>query len=329
MKLFWRDQLPLILFYLLQMLLIPLLYWLSGEGRPITIVLYGLALSSAVLTLYLVFRYTQLRAFYSRLEGGGDDADPLAPMGGAPLAEAAHNLRRRDDRIFREKLYGHSARIDRHIEFINRWVHQMKTPISVIQLTLKDLDGPAADSIEDELERLRKGLETVLYTSRLDRYEDDLHIQPVALRQAISETVAENRRLFIRKGVLPDIRVEESVRVYSDAKWLRFILAQIVTNAVNYSEGSGKTVSFTVRPQDRRLVLEIADQGIGISPEDIKRVFNPYFTGDQGRHYRESTGMGLYLVKEISDRLGHSVGLESKLNEGTVVRLTFAPAPSD
>ncbi|MFF2911792.1 sensor histidine kinase [Paenibacillus sp. NPDC057934] len=324
MKLFWKNQLPLLLFYLLQMLLIPVLYWISGENRPLSIVLYGMLISSVILLLYLCYRYVQHRQLYAVLSLQHTSKDYLAPLGDSPLPEAVNNLMQRMDRQYQEQLNTHVTRMDQHIVFMNRWVHQMKTPLSVIQLTVQELEDDAAASIQEEVERLRKGLEMVIYTSRLDRFEEDFQVESLLLRQTVSAAVSENRRLFIRRGIHVEIRVDPDLSVYSDAKWLMFMLSQLLTNAVNYTSGSGKTVTITAERQDLDTLLKISDQGIGISPEDLKRVFNPYFTGERGRQYHESTGMGLYLVREICARLGHQVKLESTVQEGTTVQIIFS-----
>ncbi|OZQ63110.1 hypothetical protein CA600_20035 [Paenibacillus sp. VTT E-133280] len=327
MRLFWKDQIPLILFYLLQMLLIPLLYWLSGENRPISIMLYGIALSTVVLLLFLGYRYVQHRKLYAALSDPMDSLQnhPVS-LGDTPLSEAIHELLQLIDRQYQEQVNGHIRQMNQHIVFMNRWVHQMKTPLSVIQLTLKDLEEETAASIQEELERLRGGLEMVIYTARLDRFENDFQVEPLLLRKIVSEAVAENRRLFIRRGIQVDVQVDANLAVYSDAKWLMFMLTQILTNAVNYTPASNtaKTVTLSAQRVGTDTVLDITDQGIGISPEDLKRVFNPYFTGDRGRHYHESTGMGLYLVREICSRLEHKVEIQSQLGEGTRVRLIFS-----
>ncbi|OBZ08995.1 hypothetical protein A8L34_22885 [Bacillus sp. FJAT-27264] len=324
MKLFWKNQLPLVLFYLLQMLLVPVLYWISGENRPISIVLYGMLISSVILLLYLCYRYVQHRRLYAVLSLQHTSDNYLSPLGDSPLPEAVSELMQRMDRQYQEQLNTHVTRMDQHIVFMNRWVHQMKTPLSVIQLTLQDLEDDAATSIQEEVEQLRKGLEMVIYTSRLDRFEEDFQVEALLLRQIVSAVVSENRRLFIRRGIHAEIRIDPDLSVYSDAKWLMFMLSQLLTNAVNYTSGSGKTVTITAERQGLNTLLMISDQGIGISPEDLKRVFNPYFTGEQGRQYHESTGMGLYLVREICARLGHQVKLESQVQVGTTVQIIFS-----
>lgn len=324
MKLFLKDHLPLVFFYLAQMLFVPGLYWLTGDSRPPSVMLYGMLLAGVVLLLYLVFRYMQQRLLYQKLSHTGDADNLLDPLGEAAVPEAVSRLLHTADRHYREQLDLRIRTMDRHVDFIGRWVHQMKTPLSVIQLTLEDVDEAAAASIQEELERLRKGLEMVIYTSRLERFEDDFQVESLPLREMASKAVAENRKLFIRRGIRAEISIDPGLAVYSDAKWLLFMLTQILVNAVNYTPGSGKTVSITARSGADGTMMEIRDEGIGISPADLKRVFNPYFTGERGRQYHESTGMGLYLVREICKRLGHRVELESRLGEGTAVRIYFS-----
>ncbi|WP_163858500.1 sensor histidine kinase [Paenibacillus elgii] len=327
MRLFWKEHVALLLFYFAQMLLVPLLYWLTGEGRPLAIVLYGILLSAAVLTVYLSYRYASHRELYRQLSHPSVRGEGLVPMGEAPLPEAVGELLARYDRYYQEQLHHHRSGMEQHVVFIHRWVHQMKTPLSVIQLTAQELDGAAADSIMEELERLRKGLEMVIYTSRLERFEHDFIVERTPLRQVVNQALAENRRLFIRKGITPSIQVDESLAVYSDPKWLRFMVGQLFINAANYTEGIGKSVFVRAYEREAAAILEIRDEGIGIVKEDLNRVFNPYFTGERGRRHHESTGMGLYLVREVCSRLGHRVELESEHEVGTVVRLRFETRP--
>lgn len=327
MKLFLREHLPLMLFFAVQMLLVPLLYWLTGEDRPFTVVLYGVLLSSVVLLVYLVYRYLSHRTMYQELsiqELSEEFSNP--PLGEAPLPEAIHERISHYERLYREQLHRHQSGTDQHLAFVNRWVHQMKTPLSVIQLTLDEVEEAPAEHIREELERIRKGLEMVLYTARLDRFEQDFAVEAVELRAAVSESVVENRKLFIRKGITPMFQIDDRIFVYTDAKWFRFMLGQILTNAVNYSGSPGKKIQFTAEAAGKLINLHISDEGIGIAPEDINRVFHPYFTGERGRQYHESTGMGLYLVREIAHKLDHSVELESTLGEGTTVTLTLRRA---
>jgi signal transduction histidine kinase len=325
MRLFLRDQLPLIGFYLLQLLLVPCVYWLSGEERPMRIVLYGILLSTVVLIVYLTVRYFQLHQYYCVLQHPQRLVqEPIQSLGNAPLAEALQGLMHELERNRQNEIGQLRSHNEQQVVFMNRWVHQMKTPLSIIQLTLEDVEDTTAGSIQDELDKMRKGLEMVLHSSRLEQFEGDFRVELLSLREVVRSSIAENRRLFIRRGITPDIRMDNDLQVYSDSKWLRFMFTQILTNAVNYSASkAGKKVIITAYMEEERIVLDIQDQGIGISAEDIHRVFNPYFTGERGRQYHESTGMGLYLVREISSRLGNQIELFSKPDEGTLVRFSW------
>lgn len=328
MRLFWKEQIPLLLFLVPQMILVPLLYWLAGS-RELGIALYALLLSVTCLLLYLGYQYFSRREVYRKLTAPPEKLEELMdPSGETPLALALDSRMEAGYRLFQEELYKYRSQMETNTAFTNRWVHQMKTPLSVIQLTLENekeaLPEIVLESIQEELDRLRGGLEMALYTSRLERFESDFRVDRVSLRDVVNRTVAAHRRLFIRKGVYPAIEIGEEVHVYSDEKWLEFILGQIAVNAVNYSAGKGNKVAFIAARRAKKVVLEIADYGVGIRKEDLRRVFDPYFTGEQGRQYRESTGMGLYLVREVCRRLDHKVELESTRGEGTTVRLIFS-----
>lgn len=333
MRLFWREHVPLLLVLVPQILLVPFLYWLA-DSRQTDIAGYALLLSFALLLLYLAYRYVSNREVYRRMtEPPRTLEELLQPVGETPLALALRELLESGYRLYEAELYRYGKQREHQSAFVGRWVHQMKTPISVIQLTLENerekesIPEAVLDSIQEELDRLRKGLEMALYTSRLEQFEHDFHVAPAPLLDVVNEAVAEHRKLFIRKGVYPDIRIGEGLEVYTDKKWLIFVLGQLITNAVNYSAEAGDKVEFTAYVRGKKTVLDVRDYGIGILKEDIRRVFEPSYTGQRGRQYSESTGMGLYLVREVCSRLGHRVELESAPGQGTTVRLLFERQP--
>lgn len=173
---------------------------------------------------------------------------------------------------------------------------------------------------------MRTGLNTVLYMARLRTIEQDFHIRPVGLARLVREVNMEHRRYFIRNDVYP--KVEESreqITVETDEKWLFFVIEQLIHNAVKYSAGLSKRIDIAIYERGKRAVLEVRDQGIGIPAADRKRIFDKFFTGNNGRAYRESTGMGLYLVKEVCQYLGHKIEMESEAGKGTVFRIVFSP----
>lgn len=328
MRLFWREQTPLLIFYLLQMSLFPLVYWLDGY-KDLSALVYSVFLSLFLLICYLVYRYVSHRMFYRCLTHDVDSLDnSLQKTGNSPLPEAFDLFIHKQFQHYNQKIIHYKNKIEDHITFITQWVHQMKTPISVIHLTVQEEDSPQFHSIQDELDRLRKGLEMVLYASRLNQFERDFLVEPIGLSQLVQQAVSENRRLFIGNHVYPDLHVPKDLFIYSDEKWLAFVLNQLITNAVRYSAGKGDKITFYAGSQGQKAFLEVRDQGIGIPGQDLRRVFEPYYTGHRGREFQESTGMGLYLVRKVCDQLNHQVELESEEDVGTVVRIFFRPARS-
>lgn len=324
MRLFLRDHLPLVVLEIVQLFAVLLVYWLDGY-REIRTALYSVFLGTVIVGGYLVFRYYANRSFYRRLSEPLDSLDDSLTGGdSAPLPAALDRLLESQYAHYQTKLKSAEKTRDDHLAFMNQWVHQMKTPLSVIRLTLEDRDDARSVSVLEEADRMEKGLETVLYAARLETFDRDFQVTQASLRAVAERAVHENKRLFIGSNVFPEMKVDPALTVESDAKWLGFLIGQLVTNAIKYSAGAGKKVTFSSFVRDREAVLEIRDNGIGIPPEDLKRVFQPFYTGDNGRKYRESTGMGLYFAKEIAGRLGHRIELESEVGVGTTVRLAFA-----
>jgi signal transduction histidine kinase len=154
-------------------------------------------------------------------------------------------------------------------------------------------------------------------------FERDFHVETIQLKELVRKLTSSQKRLFIRNRVYPELTIDPSLKVVSDEKWLSFVISQLITNSVRYTVEKGKKIVFRGSQLENKTVLEVIDQGIGIPKSDLPRVFDPYFTGENGREFQESTGMGLYLVKQICDKLGHRVEIESDVNSGTLVRIVF------
>ncbi|GAA0354514.1 sensor histidine kinase [Bacillus horti] len=322
MKLFIKDHVSLTLFFTGIMGISTLIYWLSGQ-QDIWITGYALFISSLFFFLYLIIRYIRHRKVYALIEEQHSLEEMNNPTGETPLAEAFGAMLRQNYQMYEKRLRQYEQKTNEHVNFMNQWVHQMKTPISVIQLTLQDEDDVKSLSIKEETEKIRRGLQTVLYVARLDTFEQDFRVDKVNLWKAAQEAVQENKGMFIRNQVYPQIEMENPNWVETDEKWCVFILNQLIINAIRYSAGTQSKVTIRSYRKGINMVLEVEDHGIGIPKQDVKRVFEPFFTGENGRQIRESTGMGLYLVKQVCDKLGHSIELESEPNEGTAIRIVY------
>ncbi|KAF6561136.1 sensor histidine kinase [Paenibacillus sp. EKM202P] len=328
MKLFWRDHFSMIIFNIIQLFLVLSIYWMDGY-RNLSTALYSVFFGFILLLVYLLFRYVMYSGLYRILSTANiRDLDELIQMKVLnPLASSLQHLLLQFYQLYQSQIHQLEHQQRDHITFINQWVHQMKTPLAVIHLILKGKIDPESDQIHDEIDRMGKGLEMILYMSRLESFEPDFHVEPVVLRKLVSEVIYDNKRLLIRNEIYPSNEVDEQLNVITDAKWLRFIINQLVTNAIKYSSGYAHSLKLISDVRDHVIVLKVQDEGIGIPNKDIERVFEAYYTGENGRKYSEPTGMGLYLVAEICKRLNHDIQLTSTVGEGTTVEILFPIHP--
>lgn len=210
-------------------------------------------------------------------------------------------------------------------EFITSWVHQVKTPIAVSRLLIENnSSSPSKDtlySIEEELDKIDNYIEQALYYSKIDDFSKDYLINEVELSRLVKEVVKKQAKTFINKKISLEIENTE-LMVLTDKKWLLFILDQVLSNSLKYTSLGGKIKIYgVVESKVQKLIIE--DNGIGIKPEDLDRVFDKGFTGYNGRDNFKATGIGLYLSKKLSRKLGHDISVESKYGEYTKVAVIF------
>lgn len=309
--------------------------------EPINIwnIVYSLILSSIFLGIIISIDYIKKKKFYSSIDYEIWENENLQYIFNIP-----DNINREYD-FLKEVLiknyltyisilekYRHTSKMQ--IDFNNRWIHEMKTPISVIKLMLENEKDKIIDentrasyeSIEEEIEKLSHGLEMALHTLRISDFELDLKIDEISLLEILRAAINENKSTFIVNSIYPKVDAEEDIIVKSDKKWIKFVVGQILSNGIKYSkvkEMENKDIIFKLYKKDKDVVLSIIDKGVGIPKADLDRVFDPFFTGKNGRKYLESTGMGLYLSKDICNRLGHGLDVKSTEGKGTMVSIIF------
>ncbi|MDD2396887.1 MAG: sensor histidine kinase [Sedimentibacter sp.] len=196
-------------------------------------------------------------------------------------------------------------------EYITLWAHQMKTPITAASLLLNELSNDEKYKIKEQLFEIERYVDTTLQFMRLDTMNSDLLLKEYSLIQIVKQGVKYYSKVFISKGISLNLD-EFDTTVVTDEKWFLFVIKQILSNSLKYTdEGS---ISIYVVP-DKTLVIE--DTGIGISGEDIPRIFERGFTGYTGRMDKKATGIGLYLSKQILDKLNHNIKIYSQPGVGT------------
>ncbi|MDF2937932.1 MAG: histidine kinase [Paenibacillaceae bacterium] len=211
------------------------------------------------------------------------------------------------------------ARQNDHYNYIVSWFHEIKTPISVLRLLQQT--GMEPRSVGEEISRIEHYVDQALYYAKLDSFNQDYELVNCDLEKIVKELVKDHAKTFITRKIQLRLNLVPTI-VQSDAKWLSFILNQLLTNSLKYTAAQGEiSIALAATREERLLVLR--DNGIGIEPQDVPRIFNRGFTGTNGRVYAHSTGMGLYLAQELSRKLGHYITCVSESGRFTEMTVHF------
>lgn len=222
-------------------------------------------------------------------------------------------------------------------DYYSMWVHQIKTPISAMKLLLEVereelgqlicddeqsqyLLSDNMDSFEDELFRIEEYVSMALQYQRVSSTENDFVLEKVSVDGVIRDTIKKYAKIMIRRHIGINY-TGTGQEVYTDGKWLAFMLEQILSNAIKYTPQGGVTIE-TAEEKDR-FFITIKDTGIGIKAEDLPRVFEKGYTGYNGHADKKATGIGLYLCRQMADKLGHTIRMESEIGKGTKVWIGF------
>lgn len=288
---------------------------------PFQAIGYAFLLSGTVGILLLVYsfwRYTQKCRQLKEQEGRIlYDLDGLPE----PFGEIEESYQKLLKSVFFEKAEAQSKAINERKElndYYTMWLHQIKTPIAALRLLLQSEEEKDTSALRLELFKIEQYAQMALQYLRIGEMSNDLVLKKYPLEDIVKQAVKNYSMMFILKKIaleLPEFHAE----VLTDEKWLVFVLEQLLSNALKYTN-EGK---IRIRYDEKNEILLIEDTGIGISKEDLPRVFERGFTGYNGRDNKKSTGIGLYLCKQILDKLGHPIFLTSKVGEGTMVYLFF------
>lgn len=288
------------------------LYGLPGEGLVYTLVLWAAGFS--VLGGVDFFRFRRCHRDLEKLHKEILVTAENLPRPGCLIEEDYQSLLRLLESTLRDRQAQADQAMADQLAYYTLWVHQIKTPIAAMDLLLQQGErGPAAQA---ELFKISQYVDMALQYVRLDGTTRDLHLSQVSLDQVIRQVVRKYAKLFILKKIRLDFR-ETGLTVLSDEKWLAFLLEQLLSNALKYTPAGGQVAIFG----EPREILVIADTGIGIAPEDLPRVFERGFTGQNGRLDKKATGIGLYLCRRVTELLGHTLSITSAPGKGTQVRV--------
>jgi Signal transduction histidine kinase len=276
---------------------------------------------------FFFYDFIRSRSRYRKLTQALDEnksIDYLLPDDDRFHSEILRKAIRLKDSEATDLISSYKDSIDELSNYITKWVHEIKIPISVTELLLENnngLDIETSRKFKTELERIKFLVNQVLYAGRASHYQEDLNISEINLQKAVRDALKPNYYFLMAKNleVIPD---NLNFNVVNDEKWVVYILEQILNNASKYVRQNGKIEIFADE-DDKSVYLHIKDNGIGIPPTDINRIFDKGFTGQNGRKTSKSTGMGMYYSKKVADKIGVGLKVTSRLGEFTEFVLVF------
>lgn len=319
-----KNQLPVLLINLLGMLALAL--FLIASGNNIQTVLFILVVWLIVLASCLLFFYFSRKKYLNKLLDMTEELEERYL-----LPEIMQEPEKADEQVFYQIMkMSEKSMLERigevqrerkeYKEYIEQWIHEVKTPITAIKLICENNRCSFTRDLMAELENINRFTEQALYYARSEHTENDYSVREIRLSNVVHGAIADNKYLLRQNNVTVTVdNVEYSI--YSDDKWLRFILDQLISNAVKYRIDQ-PVLHFSAVKENDRVILSVGDNGIGIPQSDLPRIFEKGFTGQNGRTIHSSTGIGLYLCKRLCDKLGIGISASSE-GKGTTISLSF------
>lgn len=321
-KTYLREKRSWIVFFISIQLLLLFIAYLDAS-ISLTAILYYNFLSTILLIVFLLFNYQKESAFFKELK----ELDPTMDLSEMTEAKSPFEeivQKSLTDFTFHQKqqLSRHTIELDQEKEDLLAWIHEVKTPLTAMKLMIDRLEDPKLKKqITFEWLRIHLLLDQQLHSRRISSMENDLFVEKADLETIIFDEIKTLQSWCIQKGMGFEVELDEQF-VWSDSKWLSFIIRQFLTNAVKYSESGDIRIKSYV--EDGLIKLSITDHGIGISSRDLPRIFDKGFTSTSNHHNQAATGMGLYLAKRAAEALSITITVESTQSKGSTFTLTFS-----
>ncbi len=325
------DQLAPTSTYLIGILLVVSFYAISTDGN--IEIIYPLTLAAVVYLVYFLIVFIRFLSFCKALNAMAEHQDVdviIRSVSGLMVKQKFYQIHSK----YASQIHKMEMKNQEESRFLSTWVHNMKTPVSVINLILQryQLDQITREELilglSEENEKLNGQLDMVLNLFRMNEFEKDYLPAPVNLTESLKQIINQNQMQFIYHRVFPKMyKPNRELMVLSDAKWNNLVISQLISNGIKYSkpnegEEAGR-MEFNLQQTESKVPLVIKDFGKGIPDYDLPRIYEPFFTGDNGRNTKGASGIGLYFCKEVCRMLGHELNITSKVGEGTTVTLTY------
>lgn len=290
----------------------------------ISLIIFGLYMAG------FIYEYQIKKRYYDELQKTIDELDEkylITEIMKTPNfveGKILKNILGQVDKSMHEQVNKYKYLQEDYKEFIELWIHEVKLPLTTSKMIIENNKNKVTRSIEEELDSIENYVEQALFYARSSAVEKDYYIRKCNLKDIVNESIKKNKTSLIEEKV--DINIHDLDNVVStDSKWIVFIFGQIIQNSVKYrNKKSLSNIEVYSEPKKDNTVLYIKDNGIGIKNEEISKVFDKGFTGTNGRLAgKKSTGIGLYLCRNLCEKLGVSINVKSTDSVGTVVSLVF------
>lgn len=301
------------------------LLWLIET--PMVFILFAESILFAAFVCAFLYDYWRRRNYYNQLWEILDRLEEKTLIGEILVrpdfidGQILDEILRRCNKYQNDRLADAEQNRQEYREYLDSWVHEIKTPIAAARLIVENHKNPTTLRIDDELRRIDNFVEQVLYYARSAAVEKDFKVERTTLQALVNSALKTYSKPLIQAGGRPVFNGLD-IPVCADMKSCSFIIGQIISNSIKY-RAEDLQVSFSADAEQNAVRLIISDNGIGISPADLPRVFDKGFTGDNGRRYSKSTGIGLYLCKKLCGKMNIGITIQSELGQGTAVTLSF------
>ena len=281
------------------------------------------------LITYMLIMFFKEKRFYSDIINVIDNLDKkylLSEVIRKPNyyeGKIIYDVLKESNRNMHEHVNSYKNFYEEYREYIETWVHEIKTPLSSLKLMIENSNIKEKNNFIDESDKIDRYITQALYYCRSNDVSKDYVVSEFNLKEIVNECIRKNRRDFINKKIKVVIN-DSDINVVSDCKWIRFIINQIIINSIKYIDSEEGILKIYGNNINNKKSLVIEDNGIGIPKCDINRVFDKGFTGENGRKYGRSTGIGLYLCKKLCGKLQLNIYLESQVSCGTKVIIEFS-----
>lgn len=322
---FIKSKLLYIIIQLFVMAFTSLLLHVLGIDPYAIVFIIGLYLVSSIVVL--IVEFVQKYNFYNEVTNQLSMLDKkylLASIMKQPNfleGEILHDILQVTNKSMNDHIAQYKIASEEYREYIETWVHEVKTPIASSKLIIENNPSHVTHSIGEEISKIDGFVEQALFYSRSNSVEKDYLIKQVSLESLVKDVIKKNAKALIESKFSIELN-NLAHNVFTDPKWVDFILGQIIANSIKYKQDPAK-ISISTQVGANHVSLNIKDQGIGIPEKDISKVFDKGFTGQNGRKYAQSTGIGLYLCKTLCDKLGLHISLDSEVNMGVTVIIVF------